>query len=196
VVGGVEVPGYTEEEGVPEDSRTETYAALRLEVDSWRWAGVPFYLRTGKRLARAVTEIAITLQPVPHLGLQQEGSPGARPNLLVITLQPGEGVALQLAAKAPGARMRLTPVHMEHLYEMSSGSRSADTYERLILDALRGDATLFTRSDEVEAQWRIVDPVLEAWASSAEPPPRYRAGSSGPPEAERILQRGHRWRAI
>jgi glucose-6-phosphate 1-dehydrogenase len=196
VVGGVEVPGYTEEVGVPEDSRTETYAALRLEVASWRWAGVPFYLRTGKRLARKVTEIAVTLRPVPHLGFGREGSLGARPNVLVMTLQPGEGVALELAARIPGARMRLTPVHMEYLYGTSFASQSADAYERLILDALLGDATLFTRSDEVEAQWRIVDPVLGAWASSPEPPPRYRAGSSGPAEAQRILQPGHRWRAV
>jgi glucose-6-phosphate 1-dehydrogenase len=195
-VGGVEVPGYTEEVGVPADSHTETYAALRLEVASWRWAGVPFYLRTGKRLARKVTEIAVALRPVPHLGFEREGSLGARPNLLVMTLQPGEGVALELAARIPGARMRLTPVHMEYLYDTSFASQSADAYERLILDALLGDATLFTRSDEVEAQWRIVDPVLGAWASSPEPPPRYRAGSSGPAEAQRILQPGHRWRAV
>jgi len=196
VVGGVEVPGYTEEVGVPADSHTETYAALRLEVASWRWAGVPFYLRTGKRLARKVTEIAVALRPVPHLGFEREGSLGARPNLLVMTLQPGEGVALELAARIPGARMRLTPVHMEYLYGTSFASQSVDAYERLILDALLGDATLFTRSDEVEAQWRIVDPVLRAWASSPEPPPRYRAGSSGPAEAQRILKPGHRWRAI
>jgi glucose-6-phosphate 1-dehydrogenase len=196
VVGGVEVPGYTEEVGVPADSHTETYAALRLEVASWRWAGVPFYLRTGKRLARKVTEIAVALRPVPHLGFGREGSLGARPNLLVMTLQPGEGVALELAARIPGTRMRLTPVHMEYLYGTSFATQSVDAYERLILDALLGDATLFTRSDEVEAQWRIVDPVLRAWASSPEPPPRYRAGSSGPAEAQRILQPGHRWRAI
>jgi len=113
-----------------------------------------------------------------------------------MTLQPGEGVSLELAARIPGARMRLTPVHMEYLYGTSFASQSVDAYERLILDAILGDATLFTRSDEVEAQWRIVDPGLEAWASSPEPPPRYRAGSSGPAEAQRILQPGHRWRAI
>jgi glucose-6-phosphate 1-dehydrogenase len=195
-VGGVEVPGYTEEDGVREDSHTETYAALRLEVGNWRWAGVPFYLRTGKRLARKVTEIAVALRPVPHQGFERQGSLRARPNLLVMTLQPGEGVSLELAARIPGAHMRLTPVHMEYLYGTSFTSQSVDAYERLIFDALRGDATLFTRSDEVEAQWRIVDPVLEAWSSSPEPPPRYRAGSTGPAEAQRILQRGHRWRAI
>jgi glucose-6-phosphate 1-dehydrogenase len=196
VVGGVDVPGYTEEDAVPPDSHTETFAALRLEVDNWRWAGVPFYLRTGKRLARKVTEIAITLRPVPHLGFAQEGSVGVRPNVLVLTLQPSEGVSMQLAAKIPGTKMRLTPVNMEFLYGTSSMPPSPDAYERLILDALGGDATLFARNDEVEAQWRIIDPVLEVWESSSDPPPPYPAGSRGPAGAERILLPGHRWRAI
>jgi glucose-6-phosphate 1-dehydrogenase len=195
-VGGVEVPGYTEEEGVPADSRTETYAAIRLEVDNWRWAGVPFYLRTGKRLARKVTEIAITLKPVPHLGFEEEGSLGVKPNLLVLTLQPSEGVSLQLAEKIPGTRMRLRPVNMEFLYGTAFLSESPEAYERLILDALRGDPTLFTRNDEVEAQWRIVDPVLKTWEVTPGRLPTYRAGWRGPPEAERILVPGHRWRAI
>jgi glucose-6-phosphate 1-dehydrogenase len=196
VVGGVDVPGYTEEEGVPPDSHTETFAALRLEVDNWRWAGVPFYVRTGKRLARNVTEIAITLRPVPHLGFAEEGSVGVKPNVLVLTLRPSEGVSMQLAAKIPGTKMRLTPVNMEFLYGTPFLSPSPDAYERLILDALRGDATLFARNDEVEAQWRIIDPVLEVWESSSDPPPPYPAGSRGPAGAERILLPGHRWRAI
>jgi glucose-6-phosphate 1-dehydrogenase len=196
VVGGVDVPGYTEEEGVPPDSHTETFAALRLEIDNWRWAGVPFYLRTGKRLARRVTEIAITLRPVPHLGFAEDGSAGVKPNELVLTLQPSEGVSMQLAAKIPGTKMRLTPVNMEFLYGTSFMSQSPEAYERLILDAMRGDATLFTRNDEVEAQWRIIDPVLNAWESSPDPPPPYPAGSKGPAEADRILLPGHRWRAI
>jgi glucose-6-phosphate 1-dehydrogenase len=196
VVGGVDARGYTEEEGVPPDSHTETFAALRLEVDNWRWAGVPFYLRTGKRLARKVSEIAITLRPVPHLGFAPEGSVGVKPNELVLTLQPSEGVSLQLAAKIPGTKMRLTPVNMEFLYGTSFMSQSPEAYERLILDAMRGDATLFARSDEVEAQWRIIDPVLKVWESSSDPPPLYPAGSKGPAGADRILLSGHRWRAI
>jgi glucose-6-phosphate 1-dehydrogenase len=196
VVGGVDVPGYTEEEGVPPDSRTETFAALRLEVDNWRWADVPFYLRTGKRLARKVTEIAITLRPVLHLGFAQEGSVGVKPNELVLTLQPSEGVSLQLAAKIPGTKMRLTPVNMEFLYGTSFMSQSPEAYEPLILDAMRGDATLFARNDEVEAQWRIIDPVLRVWESSSDPPPPYPAGSKGPAGTDRILLPGHRWRAI
>jgi glucose-6-phosphate 1-dehydrogenase len=194
--GGEDVPGYLEEEGVPEDSTTETYAALRLEVDNWRWAGVPFYLRTGKRLARKVTEIAVTLKPVPHLAFSQGGSLGVQPNQLVLTLQPNEGVSLRLGAKIPGTRMIIRPVHMEFLYGTSFLSQSPEAYERLITDAMRGDATLFTRNDEVEAQWMICNPIVSAWASTPGPLPRYEAGSQGPAEAEELLRAGDRWRAI
>ncbi|HEV2075644.1 MAG TPA: glucose-6-phosphate dehydrogenase, partial [Thermoleophilaceae bacterium] len=193
---GEDAPAYLEEEGVPEDSTTETYAALRLEVDNWRWAGVPFYLRTGKRLARKVTEIAVTLKPVPHLAFHEEGSVGVQPNQLVLTVQPNEGVSLSLGAKIPGTRMRIRPVNMEFLYGTSFLSQSPEAYERLILDTMRGDATLFTRDDEVEAQWRICDPIVAAWEGRTEPLPQYPAGSDGPEEANRILQAGHRWRAI
>ncbi len=194
--GGEDVPGYLEEEGVPPDSITETYAALRLEVDNWRWAGVPFYLRTGKRLARKVTEIAITLKPVPHLAFSQEGSLGVQPNQLVLTLQPNEGVSLRLGAKIPGTRMIIRPVNMEFLYGTAFLSQSPEAYERLITDAMRGDATLFTRNDEVEAQWRICDPIVKAWGSTPGPVPTYEAGSQGPKEAEALLREGDRWRAI
>src|SRR4029077_4384082 len=149
--GGEDVPGYLEENGVRAGSTTETYAALRLEVDNWRWAGVPFYLRTGKRLARKVTEIAITLKPVPHLAFSQEGSLGVRQHELIMTLQTNEGVSLSLGAKIPGTRMKIRPVFMEFLYGTSFLSQSPEAYERLIMDAMRGDATLFTRNDEVEA---------------------------------------------
>ena len=160
---GKEAVGYLEEEGVPDDSITETYVALRLEVDNWRWAGVPIYLRTGKRLARKVTEIAVTLKPVPHLAFKAEGSVGVQPNQLILTVQPNEGVSLSLGAKIPGSQMRIRPVNMEFLYGTSFLSQSPEAYERLIMDAMRGDPTLFTRDDEVEAQWRIVDPILERW---------------------------------
>jgi glucose-6-phosphate 1-dehydrogenase len=195
-VGGVDVKGYLEEDGVPPDSNTETYAALRLEIDNWRWAGVPFYLRTGKALARKVTEIAITLKPVPHLAFQQEGSVGVRPNQLILTMQPNEGVSLSLGAKIPGTRMRIRPVNMEFLYGTSFMSQSPEAYERLILDAMRGDATLFTRNDEVEAQWEICDPIVRKWEATPGPLPRYEAGTQGPAEAERLLEAGARWRAI
>src|SRR5215210_6268336 len=194
--GGEEVPGYLDEEGVPEDSTTETYVALRLEVDNWRWAGVPLFLRTGKRLARKVTEIAVTLKPVPHLAFQAEGSVGVQPNQLILTVQPNEGVSISLGAKIPGTRMRIRPVNMEFLYGTSFLSQSPEAYERLIMDAMRGDATLFTRNDEVEAQWRVIDPILASWESDDAPLAEYPAGSEGPEEVESILAPGHRWRAI
>ena len=193
---GKEVTGYLEEEGVPDDSRTETYAALRLFVDNWRWAGVPIYMRTGKRLSRKVTEIAVTLKPVPHLAFQAEGSIGVQPNQLVMTMQPNEGVSLSLGAKIPGTRMRIRPVNMEFLYGTAFLSQSPEAYERLIMDAMRGDATLFTRDDEVEAQWRVIDPILEAWSKDETPLRTYPAGSAGPEEANALLADGQRWRTI
>jgi glucose-6-phosphate 1-dehydrogenase len=194
--GGEDVPGYLEEEGVPPDSTTETYAALRLDVDNWRWAGVPFYLRTGKRLARKVTEIAVTLKPVPHLAFSQQGSLGVLPNQLVLTLQPNEGVSLRLGAKIPGTRMVIRPVNMEFLYGTAFLSQSPEAYERLITDAMRGEAMLFTRNDEVEAQWQICDPIVSTWARMPGPLPKYPAGSQGPKETDLILREGHHWRAI
>ena len=193
---GKDAVGYLEEEGVPDDSMTETYVALRLEVDNWRWAGVPIYLRTGKRLARKLTEIAVTLKPVPHLAFQAEGSVGVQPNQIILAMQPNEGVSISLGAKIPGTSMRIRPVNMEFLYGTSFLSQSPEAYERLILDAMRGDATLFTRDDEVEAQWRIIDPILEAWEKDDGPLPTYPAGSHGPEEANSILAPGQRWRAI
>jgi glucose-6-phosphate 1-dehydrogenase len=196
VLAGEPVPGYLDEPGVPPGSRTETYAALRLEIESWRWAGVPFYLRTGKRLRRKLTEIAIQLRPVPHLGFAQAGSIGAQPNQLIMSIQPDEGVSLSLAAKIPGTRMRIRPVLMQFLYGTSFLSESPEAYERLILDVMRGDATLFTRNDEVEAQWRVCDPIVHAWAASPERPSIYPAGSQGPEEAALLLRPGDAWRRI
>jgi glucose-6-phosphate 1-dehydrogenase len=194
--GGKDVPGYLEEEGVKENSVTETFAAVRLKIDNWRWAGVPFYIRTGKALARKGTEIVITLKPVPHLAFQQEGSLGVHPNQLILAVQPNEGVSMSLMAKIPGSRMRVRPVNMEFLYGTSFLSQSPEAYERLILDTMRGDATLFARNDEVEAAWRIVDPVLEAWSKEGGPIPQYKAGSSGPAQQDSILVGGDKWRSI
>jgi glucose-6-phosphate 1-dehydrogenase len=196
VSGGRPVPGYDEEDGVPAGSRTETYVALRLEVDNWRWAGVPFYLRAGKRLARRSTEIAVALKPVPHLAFEQTGSRGVQPNQLVLSVQPNEGVSLSLVSKIPGARMRVRPVNMEFLYGASFLSQSPEAYERLILDAMRGDATLFARGDEVEAAWAVCEPVLERFAADPAPLPRYPAGSPGPGEADAVLEPGTEWRAL
>jgi glucose-6-phosphate 1-dehydrogenase len=197
VVGGEEVPGYLEEEGVAPDSQTETYAALKLEVHNWRWAGVPIFLRTGKRLARKVTEIAVQLKPVPHLAFAADGSVGVQPNQLILTVQPNEGVALSLAAKIPGARMRIRPVNMEFLYGTSFMSQSPEAYERLILDAMRGDATLFTRNDEALGQWAIIDPILKTWHDEGRPPlEHYEAGTQGPPGADRLMGEGRHWRRL
>jgi glucose-6-phosphate 1-dehydrogenase len=193
---GQDAPGYLQEEGVPEDSQTETYAALRLEVHNWRWAGVPIFLRTGKRLARKVTEIAVQLKPVPHMAFQSKGSVGVQPNQLILTVQPNEGVSLSLGAKIPGATMRIRPVNMEFLYGTSFMSQSPEAYERLILDAMRGDATLFTRNDEVDAQWSIIDPILQAWDAGHPPLAEYEAGTPGPQEADDLLGEGRHWRPL
>jgi glucose-6-phosphate 1-dehydrogenase len=194
--GGEDVVGYLEEEGVPDGSHTETYAALKLEVHNWRWAGVPIYLRTGKRLARKVTEIAVQLKPIPHLAFQSTGSVGVQPNQLILTVQPNEGVSLSLGAKIPGSRMRIRPVNMEFLYGSAFMSQSPEAYERLILDAMRGDATLFTRNDEVDAQWSIIDPILEAWRNDSGPLPSYEAGTAGPAEADALIGPEREWRNL
>jgi glucose-6-phosphate 1-dehydrogenase len=194
--GGKDVPGYLEEDGVKAGSVTETFAAIRLKIDNWRWAGVPFYIRTGKALARKGTEIVITLKPVPHLAFQQEGSLGVHPNQLILAVQPNEGVSMSLMAKIPGGRMRVRPVNMEFLYGTSFLSQSPEAYERLILDTMRGDATLFARNDEVEAAWTIIDPILEAWSQDTAPVPQYKAGSSGPAEQDVILLDDDKWRRI
>jgi glucose-6-phosphate 1-dehydrogenase len=195
-VGGKDVQGYLQEEGVKRGSTTETFAAIRLMIDNWRWAGVPFYIRTGKALARKETEIVVTLKPVPHLPFQQEGSLGVHPNELILAVQPNEGVSMTLMAKIPGARMRVRPVNMEFLYGTAFLSQSPEAYERLILDTMRGDATLFARNDEVEAAWRIIDPILEAWSKDGGPVPQYPAGSSGPAEQDGIVVDGDKWRPI
>ncbi|HWT23090.1 MAG TPA: glucose-6-phosphate dehydrogenase [Solirubrobacteraceae bacterium] len=196
--GGGEVVGYLEEEGVPAGSHTETYAALKLEVNNWRWAGVPIFLRTGKRLTRKVTEIALLFKPVPHQAFQTSGSVGVQPNTIVLSVQPNEGVTVTLDAKIPGPRMRIRPVNMEFLYGSAFMSQSPEAYERLILDAMRGDATLFTRNDEVDAQWSIIDSILGAWhARDGDGPlPSYPAGSAGPPEADELLGPGREWRKL
>ncbi len=196
------VPGYREEPAVARHSRTETFVAMRLHVDNWRWAGVPFLLRTGKRLARRVAEIAIEFKrpPLPlfaETGAAAAGGPA--PNLLVLRLQPEEGIFLRFGAKAPGQDIDVVPVEMDFAYGQSFGDAGPDAYGRLLLDALRGDATLFTRADEAEAAWRIVDAVRAGWklqeaAGHADPEP-YAAGSWGPRAAARLL-RGvdGRWR--
>lgn len=193
-VDGRRVPGYRDEPGVRADSATETYAALRLLVDNWRWAGVPFYLRTGKRLARRVSEIAIRFHRTPHL-IFRRAPEGVDPNVLVIRIQPDEGLALTVLAKTPGPDVRLHPVTLDFRYGEVFGGEPPEAYERLLLDAIRGDATLYARGDWVERAWEILEPVLQAWSREGAALARYEAGSWGPPEAEHFIGRdGGRWR--
>jgi glucose-6-phosphate 1-dehydrogenase len=196
-VGGEEVPAYIHEEKVPGDSRTDTYVAMRVEIDNWRWAGTPFYLRCGKRLPRRVTEIAVRFRPVPHLPFARADIGEVEPNELVLSVQPDEGASLRLVAKIPGQSMYVRPVQMEFKYGTSFLGDSPEAYERLLHDALLGDATLFTRADEVEEEWRIIQPILDTWRAESNGPAIYEAGSQGPPEADELLAvRGRRWRQI
>jgi glucose-6-phosphate 1-dehydrogenase len=190
--GGEDVKGYREEEGVPANSTTETYAAARLQVENWRWSGTPFYLRSGKRLPRRVTEVAIQFKQPPHL-LFQGGRP-LQPNVLLLRIQPDEGVALRFGAKVPGPDVRIRDVRMDFRYGTAFGGETADAYERLLLDAMLGDGTLFARRDEVEEAWRIVDSIVAGWQQSRHRPEEYVAGTWGPAAADRLLGHGRQWR--
>src|SRR5208283_1115545 len=193
-VGGAHVAGFREEPGVNPGSRTETYAAVTLFVENWRWAGVPFYIRTGKRLPKRVTDIAIQFHSAP-LSLFDDGEPGRWPNLLVLRIQPEEGISMRFSSKRPGAGMTLRPVSMDFNYGTSFGERSPSAYETLLLDALQGDPTLYTRQDMVEASWAVVQPILDVRANAPLAFPNYAAGSWGPAESDAMLaRRGHAWR--
>ncbi len=194
-VAGTRVPGYRQEPNVDPESETETFVAARLTIDDWRWSGVPFYVRTGKRLPKRSTEIAIQYREVPHR-LFREAAIDPDPNLLVIRVQPDEGIMLRFGAKVPGLGMDIRSVTMDFTYGSAFSVDSPDAYETLILDALQGDASLFTRADEVEQAWSIVDPCIDAWANGPAPDfPNYEAGAWGPPEADELLARdGRRWR--
>jgi len=194
-VEGEEVPGYREEEGVASDSITDTYIAAKLYVDNWRWADTPFYVRAAKRLARRETTIAIQFQRAPHPPFAEIAGDGLRPNVLLIHVQPDEGVSLAIGAKVPGAGMSIRTVHMDFLYGGAFRTELPEAYERLILDAMLGDATLFTRADEVEEQWALVDSVVAAWKRDRPSFPNYAAGTWGPRTADELLHRdGRSWR--
>jgi glucose-6-phosphate 1-dehydrogenase len=194
-IEGVAVPAYREEHGVPKDSGTETYVALKGWVDNWRWEGTPFYIRTGKRLPKRSTEIAIQFRVAPHKLFPREASLGLEPNALVLRIQPDEGISLKFGAKVPVQGIRIRSVNMDFDYGASFMVDAPDAYETLIVDALRGDATLFTRRDEVDQQWAFVDPILEAWTSSPAGPPLYEAGTWGPADADALIERdGREWR--
>jgi len=194
-VGGRAVGAYRDEKGVRAASRTETYAAVELGIDNWRWAGVPFYLRTGKRLPRRVTEIAIEFKQVPHLMFQSIGDLDLTPNVITMRIQPDEGIALKFAAKVPGPTTQLRPVRMDFLYGTSFGESGPDAYERLLLDAMLGDPTLFARRDEVETAWTLMQPVLDGWDELPTPVYPYESGSWGPSKADALMRRDRReWR--
>jgi len=193
-IDGKDVPGYRQEPGVKPDSATETFVALKLLVDNWRWSGVPFFLRTGKRLAHPGTEIAIQFKKAPHMVFQ--GS-DVQPNSLVMNIQPDEGISLSFGAKAPGSQMQIRPVKMDFEYKQAFSSGSREAYATLINDCIRGDATLFDRADSVEAAWELVDPILDSFADSKPSFPNYAAGSTGPDAANALIaSEGRAWRPL
>ncbi len=195
LVEGLEVGGYREEAGVAPSSSTETFIAAKLYVDNWRWAGTPFYVRAGKRLARRETTIAIQFQRAPHPPFEDMGGEGLRPNVLLIHVQPDEGVSLAIGAKVPGQGMSIRTVHMDFLYGGAFRTGLPEAYERLVLDAMLGDATLFTREDEVDEQWKLVDAIVGAWERDRPSFPNYEAGTWGPHAADELLHRdGRSWR--
>ena len=195
--GGADVVGFRQEKGVDPESQTSTFAAATFYVDNWRWAGVPFYIRTGKLLPKRVSEIAIQFRsaPLAIFGNDPGTSGGASPNLLILRIQPEEGISLKFVSKRPGAGMTLRPVSMDFNYGASFGERSPSAYETLLLDAIAGDATLYTRQDMVEASWKAVQPILDYWSTRKFAFPNYAPGSWGPAEADAMLARhGHEWR--
>jgi glucose-6-phosphate 1-dehydrogenase len=194
--GGIEVQGYLEEDGIPPHSTTETYAAIRLTIDNRRWAGVPFYLRTGKRLPTRMTEIAVIFERAPHLPFDATDTKELGQNALVIRVQPDEGVTLRFGSKVPGSAMEVRDVNMDFAYGESFTESSPEAYERLLLDVLIGDPPLFPRQEEVELSWMILDPIEEFWADH-DKPEQYPAGTAGPVSADEMLARdGRTWRRL
>jgi glucose-6-phosphate 1-dehydrogenase len=193
-IGGEDVPGFRQEPGVKPDAQTDTYAAVTFFVDNWRWAGVPFYLRSGKHLPKRVTEIAIQFNAAP-LAIFNGDETTTAPNLLILRIQPEEGISLKFLSKRPGTGMKLRPVSMDFNYGSSFGERSPSAYETLLLDAIIGDATLYTRQDMVEASWAVVDAIQHVWDETKFEFPNYAAGTWGPKAADDMLARhGHVWR--
>ena len=195
---GQEAPGYLQEEGVKPDSTTETYVALKLFIDNWRWAGVPFYIRTGKRMPKRASEIAVQFKEVPPILFNADPQAPLEPNVLALRIQPDEGLSLRVSAKLPGAKIRIFPVKMDFQYGTTFGDQSPEAYERLLLDVMAGDATLFMRRDAVEASWIWIENILETWAAAGtQRLPEYQASSWGPVEADQLIQAdGRKWREL
>ena len=200
-VDGKQVIGYRQEDRVHPRSQTETFAALRLEIENWRWAGVPFYIRAGKRLGKRVTEITIQFKQPPLLLFKDhegKGAEGIKPNVISMRIQPDEGIALRFGAKVPGPSMNINPVTMDFSYASTFGKSSANGYERLLLDAMFGDGTLFAHRDGVEATWALITPILQAWAKDpVKDFPNYPAGTWGPETADSLIKAdGRKWRRL
>ena len=195
LVDGEKAIGYLQEEGIPQDSITETYASLCLQMENWRWKGVPFYLRSGKRLAMKASEIVVQFKRPPEILFGKDSKYALSPNLLVIRIQPNEGITLYLNSKTPGLETRLQPIELAFGYETTFGSNTPEAYERLILDALNGDGTLFIRGDEAETSWGLLSPVLDYWQTQkSKGLESYSAGTWGPISADKLLlSRGHEW---
>jgi glucose-6-phosphate 1-dehydrogenase len=193
-IWGQPVPGYREEPGVAPDSSTETFVAMKLSIDNWRWAGVPFYLRTGKRLAKRATEVRIEFKPPAHITFGRQAASELEPNSITVKIQPDEGIALRFGARAPAPGMEIRSVDMDFAYGSAFKRSAADAYEHLLLDCMVGDPTHFIRSDEVEMAWMIIDPIEERWATGLSPLFTYPAGSWGPEAADELLARdGRKW---
>ncbi|MBC8044192.1 MAG: glucose-6-phosphate dehydrogenase [Rhizobacter sp.] len=198
VISGKRLIGYKDEPSVLKTSTTETYVACKFFIDNWRWAGVPFYVRSGKRLPKRVSEIAVTFKRIPHMLFSNTMADQHEQNVLSMRIQPDEGISLKFGAKLPGQTVRIRSVNMDFLYGSSFGSQSADAYERLILDCMLGDATLFIRNDSVEETWRLITPIHEGWKMQGDAEiPKYSAGTWGPPESDHLLERdGRKWRRL
>jgi glucose-6-phosphate 1-dehydrogenase len=195
IIGGQRVCSYLEEKGVAPDSQTDTYVALKVEIDNWRWSGVPIYIRAGKRLTKRVTEIKVFFNKAPDSLFKGRQISGLERNVLTIQVQPKEGMSLRISSKQPGPRFKVRPVEMDFTYDSSFGVASPEAYERLLLDVMKGDPTLFTRDDEIEESWDLLAPIFDVW-NGPNPPPvcTYEAGSRGPAAADDLLARtGDAW---
>jgi len=191
---GETTQGYRKEKGVPPESRTETFVALKLTIDNWRWSGTPFYLRTGKFLPSKISEVAVRFRSPPQTLFQKQCESPVYPNDLIVRVQPEEGISMRMNGKVPGGAMNIKPVALDFLYKTTFKVEPPEAYERLIIDAANGDQTLFIRGDEAEAAWAVIDPIEQGWAQSKKTPEEYTPGSWGPKSAMKLIELdGRRW---